>query len=203
MLRWSQHPDENRKYYFWPWEEEDISAAEYQRSLQGLKHFLEEVEVSQLQTLEDLSAAASLIGHDLQTLAAARGVKIEKKIEQFEPGASEAISSVEREYIFSKFVADHEVVVTARNGHTFVSVYRMVAFQLYRHEELRVMLPADRDIAIGEKPNVHEDSIYALDLRGERVKEYHPVDEPCNSEIQQEFTRVLKDGVRGVLSVLS
>jgi hypothetical protein len=36
---------------FWPWEEEVISEAEYQRSLEGLRRYVEEVEVNRLQTV--------------------------------------------------------------------------------------------------------------------------------------------------------
>ncbi|SRR6266436_7620613 len=63
------------------WAEEGISAAEYQRSFEGLQRFVEEVEVNRLQTLEDLSAVASLVGHDVAVLAVTHGKKIEKKFE--------------------------------------------------------------------------------------------------------------------------
>jgi len=51
------HPtltEEERNVPLWPWEEEVISGANYQRSLEDLKRFVEEVDVNQLQTLEDL-----------------------------------------------------------------------------------------------------------------------------------------------------
>lgn len=93
--------EEESNVPLWPWEEEVISGAEYQRSLEGLKRFVEKVDVNQLQTLEDLSAAASLVGHDVYVVAVTKGKKIEKKTEHFEPTVSEPISRVEREYVFT------------------------------------------------------------------------------------------------------
>ena len=52
---------EERAFHPWPWEEEVISTAEYRRSLQGLNRFLAEAEASQLHTVEDVSAVASLV----------------------------------------------------------------------------------------------------------------------------------------------
>jgi hypothetical protein len=88
---------QQRKSHLWPWEDEGISPVEYIRSLQGLSRFLEQVDLRKLQTLEDVSAVASLIGHDLRALAIAKGQKIEKRTQLFEPGASEPIQSIELE----------------------------------------------------------------------------------------------------------
>jgi uncharacterized Zn finger protein len=66
----------------------------------------------------------------------------------------------------------------------------------------RVRLPSDRDIAIGEKSNVDEQSMYVKDLRrGTRV--YHPTKEPASPEIQQVFARLLKGVLREVVSALA
>src|SRR5207302_9174251 len=70
------------------------------------------------------------------------------------------------------------------------------------HELLRVRLPSDRDIAIGEKPIGNEQSVYAIDLREAHIREYHPAKEPQNAEIQQGFTRVLKDALSAMVSGL-
>ena len=195
---------EERAFHPWPWEEEVISAAEYRRSLQSLKRFLEEAEVSQLHTVEDVSAVASLVGHDVRALAVANGQKIEKRMAEPEPGASEPLGRIEREYVFIKGIGDREVVVTASNGYTFISERRRVGFGFhgYYHELLRVSLPSDRDIAIGEKPIGNEQSIYAIDLREASIREYHPAKEPKNVAIQQGFTHVLKDALRDIVSGL-
>ena len=95
MERHATLAEEERAGSRWPWEEEGLSAAEYQRSLEGLKRFVEEVEVNRLHTLEDLSAVASLVGHDVAVLAVTQGKKIEKKTEQFEPTMGEPIRRVE------------------------------------------------------------------------------------------------------------
>ena len=195
---------QERAFHLWPWEEEVISAAEYRRSLQSLKRFLEEAEVSQLHSLEDVSAVASLVGQDVHALAVANGRKFEKKMAEPELGASEPLGRIEREYVFTQRIDDLEVVVTASNGQTVISARRRVRFGFhgYYHELLRVRLPSDRDIAIGEKPIGNEQSIYAIDLRETNIREYHPAKEPNNAEIQQGFTRVLKDALRDMVAGL-
>ena len=77
--------------------------------------------------------------------------------------------------------------------------------RLQKKKGLSVSLPSDRDIAIGEKPNVDEQSMYAKDLRGAR-RAYHPAKEPDSPEIQQVFAHLLKDALstlREVVSVLA
>ena len=197
--------EEESRVPLWPWEEEVISGADYQHSLEGLKRFVEEVEVIHLQTLEDLSAVASLVGHDLYVVAATKGKKIEKKTEHVEPSVSGPISRIEREYVFTHGLADREIIVTASKGHSLLALDRFCGFQRYRSAELSVRLPSDRDIAIGEKPNVDEQSLYVLDFRGAR-RAYHPVKEPDSPEIQQAFAHLLKDALstlREVVSVLT
>src|SRR5438876_9453869 len=186
--------EEKSNFPLWPWEEEVISGAEYQHSLEGLKRFVEEVERNQLQTLEDLSAVDSLVGHYVYVVAVTKGKKIEKKTEQFDPTMSEPISRIEREYVFTHCLGNLEIVVTASKGHSLISLYRLCGFQRYRSEELSVRLPSDRDIAIGEKPNVDEQSMYAKDVRGAR-RAYHPAKEPGSPEIQQVFAHLLKDAL--------
>ncbi len=199
------HPtltEEESNVPLWPWEEEVISGADYQRSLEGLKHFVEEVDVKQLQTLEDLSAVASLVGHDVYVVALTKGTKSEKKTAHFEPTVSEPISRIEREYVFTHRSGNQEIVVTASQGHSLISRYRVCGFHRYLSEELRVRLPSDRDIAIGEKPNVDEQSMYAKDLRG-RGRAYHPAKEPGSPEIQQVFAHLLKDALSTLREVIS
>ena len=197
--------EEERNVPRWPWEEEVFSGAEYQRSLEGLQRFVEEVNVNRLQTLEDLSAVASLVGHDVYVVAVTQGKKIEKKIELFEPAVSEPISRLEREYIFTRCIGNLEIVVTVSKGYSLISRNRLCGFHLYPSEELSVRLPSNRDIAVGENPNVDERSIYAKDLRrGGRA--YHPAKEPESPEIQQAFAHLLKDvlsTLRDVVSVLA
>jgi len=200
-----RHPtltEEERNVPLWPWEEEVISGANYQRSLEDLKRFVEEVDVNQLQTLEDLSAVASLVGHGVYVVAVTKGTKSEKKTEHFEPTVSEPMSRIEREYVFTHRGGNQEIVVTASKDHSLISLYRLCGFQRYRSEELSVRLPADRDIAIGEKPNVDEQSMYAKDARGAR-RAYHPAKEPGSPEIQQVFAHLLKDALSTLRDVVS
>lgn len=191
-----------RAFSYWPWEEEDISLTEYRRSLEGLKRFVEVVEVDHLHTLEDLSAIASLVGHDIAVLAVAYGKKYEKKTEEFEPTVREPICRVERKYVFIRTVDRQEIVVTARKGYCLISWNRLCGFHRWPSEELSLRLPTDRDIAIGEKPNVDEQSLYAKDLRRDENKVYHPTKEPMRSEIQQSFARLLQDVLREIIAEL-
>ena len=193
--------EEESNFPPWPWEEEVISGAEYQRSLEGLKRFVEEVEVDGLQTLEDLSAVASLVGHDIYVVAATQGKKIEQKAEHFEPTVSEPICRIERKYVFTRSVGNLEIVVTASKDYSLILLNRLCGFQRYPSEELSVRLPSDREIAIGKKPNVDDQSMYAQDLRrGGGV--YHPAKEPESPEIQQVFAHLLKEALRTLRDVV-
>jgi hypothetical protein len=187
----------------WPWEEGWISAAEYQSSLEGLQHFVEEVEVNRLHTLEDLSAVVSLVGHDLSVLAVTHGTKSERKTEQFEPTVGESIRHIEREYVYTRTIGRLKIVVTARTGQSLLTRYRLLGFHGYPSEELSVSLPSDRDIAIGEHPNVDEQSLYATDVRRRGKRVYHPTQEPKSPEIQQVFARLLKDALSTLREIVS
>src|SRR5260370_8322496 len=92
---------EERNVPRWPWEEEVISGADYQRSLEDLKRFGEEVDVNQLQTLENLSAVDSLVGHGMYIVAVTKGTKRGKKTEHFEPTLSKPIIRFKRQYVFT------------------------------------------------------------------------------------------------------
>jgi hypothetical protein len=193
-------PTEASPIPLWPWEEQVISEADYQQSLDGLKRFVEEVEVKHLHTLEDLSAVASLVGHDLSVIARALGQKNEHRTQYVEPGVSEPLSRLEREYVFTQGLAAQQLVLTASKGHSLLVLYRLCGFARYRSAQLSIRLPSDRDIALGQKPNVDEDSLYVLDLRGAR-RAYYPVKEPHTPYTQQVFAEVLKDALRTITAV--
>src|SRR5947209_16710508 len=86
MSSWSQPIEGNGKFHLWPWEEEVISTEEYERSIQGLKNFVARVKLTKLLSIEDLSATASLVGHDIAVVIAPKGRKIEKKSLEIGPG---------------------------------------------------------------------------------------------------------------------
>jgi hypothetical protein len=201
-INWSQQAEGQGTYPACPWDDEVISVEEYKCSLHSLRRFIAEVDVSRLYTLEDVSAVASLVGHDVRVLAAIQGKKNERRSLRLEVGASELISRVEREYVYTTYIEDREIVVTARDGHCWMSQRRMVGFQRYQREELRIVLPSDRDIAFGNTPNVGDQSLYEIDLRGGK-KEFHPVKEPENAQIQQGFMCILKEVIREMLSALN
>ncbi|MBV9689823.1 MAG: hypothetical protein JO202_08935 [Ktedonobacteraceae bacterium] len=203
MSSWNLQAEGCSKNSLWPWEVEVVSREEYMRSFQSLKHFLAEVDVNALYTLEDVSAVASLVGHDLYTLIAVQGKTVEKKTECLELAESEFITNIEREYVFSKRFGEQEFVAIANNGLSTLSERRLIGYQRYQREELRVKLPADRDIALGNMPNVDESSIYAIDMRNGPKLVYCPVKEPYNTLIQQKFVAALKDAVQHIIALLT
>jgi len=75
--------------------------------------------------------------------------------------------------------------------------------RLQKKKGLSVSLPSDRDIAIGEKPNVDEQSMYATDVRRRGKRVYHPTQEPESPEVQQIFARLLKDALSTLREVVS
>lgn len=202
MINWSQPGNDSGIYPVWPWEEERISETEYEYALQSLEHFLAQVDASELLTLEDVSSAASLIGHNVRILALVRGKKLERQVEQYDPETGELINILLKEYILNKFSPDYEIVVTASQGHSLLSKRSIVGFQGYLREELRVKLPSDKDIAIGNIPNVEDQLCYAVDLREGKKIEYHPVKYPEDARVQQGFADVLKAALQSIFAVL-
>src|ERR1700676_3536982 len=114
---------EERTIAPWLCEEERLSQAEYQYALARLQRFVEEVAVNPLLTLEDLSAVASLVGHDASVLAVTQGKKCEKTME---PSVGASMHRIEREYVFTRGLGRLEVVVIASKGHCLLSRYRLL-----------------------------------------------------------------------------
>src|SRR5947209_14969882 len=193
---------QQQTFHIWSWQEEAVSVTEYTYALHSLNRFLTEVEVREPETLEDVSAVASLVGHDLHVLTLTKGKSIEKKIERFEPGASEPIRDIKKVDVLRVSFGNHELGVIVRDGHAALTKHRIIGVQHYQCEELRVRLPTDRDIAIGGKPNVDEHSTYAIDVRGEGIQQYSPVTDPFDTHLQQGFIRILKEVVRDIVAAL-
>lgn len=193
------HPRVSEAYTIasWSGKENYINQAEYPHSLARLHHFVEEVSINDLMTLEDLSAVASLVGHDAAVIAVTQGTRCEQKI----PGELTAMPHVKWGYVFSHVLGRQEVEMTASEGECVLSRYRLMGFHHYRSEELRVRLPANRDMAVGQKPNVGEQTLYAKDTRA-ATRMYYPTREPQSPEIQQVFARLLKGLLRELLADL-
>lgn len=202
MFNWSQQGSNGGIYPVWPCEDESISETEYHYAAHSLERFLAQVNVNELLTLEDVSSVASLIGHDVRILAMVYGKKVERQVDHYKPETRELTSVLVKEYILSKFSAGHEVMVTASAGHSLIAERRLVGGQGYLREELRVKLPSDKDIAIGNTPYVEDQSCYAVDLRDGKRIEYHPVTSPEDAAVQQGFTIVLKAALQSLLSGL-
>lgn len=202
MSHWNQPIARDEILHLWPWEVEDVSVAEFERSLHGLYHFLARVDVYELRTLEDLSAVASLVGHDLHTVTVAKGRKLEQKTELVGSWAGESIPAPGRTFEFTRMLLEQEISVKTSAGFASISEKSRIGLQGFLREDLRIRLPADQDIAFGNTPCVNERGSYALDVREGHLKECYPVREPSNPEIQQAFAAVLKDAVRDVIALI-
>lgn len=193
------HPRVSEAYTIasWSGKEAYINQAEYPHSLARLRCFVEAVTINDLMTLEDLSAVASLVGHDATVLAVTRGTRCEQKMS----GELTAMPQAKWGYVFSHVLGRLEVEVAASEGECVLSRYRLMGFHRYRSEELSIRLPADRDMAVGQKPNVGERTLYAKDSRAV-ARMYYPTREPQSPEIQQVFARLLKELLRQILANL-
>lgn len=194
------HPIVSEVYTITSWLniEDQFSRAEYPYSLARLHSFVEEVTINNLMTLEDLSAVASLVGHDVTVLAVTQGARCEQK----KPGESTAMPHIKWEYVFSRVFGRMEVEVAASEGECVLSRYYLLGFSRYRSQELSIRLPADRDIAVGQKPNVCGQCLYAKDTSAV-ARMYYPTREPQSPEIQQVFARLLKELLREILADLA
>ena len=184
---------QNGKFHLWPWEDERVGPEEYISSLNSLKRFLVIVDIEQIHTLEDVAALASLVGHDLAVIARAKGREAEEKTAYFEESAGSDPSGETRTvYTFRTLLYNRELAVSVKDGVSTLAKFTVIGFHSYQREEMRVALPSDRDIAVGNVPNVDADSVYAISVQGARLGKFLPLAEPDNAEVQQGFMRILK-----------
>jgi hypothetical protein len=195
---------QNWKFELWPWEDEGVSRAEYHSSLDSLKRFLRIADVSQLQIfdLEDVSAMGSLVGHDLCVIAMAKGRESQERSWLMEAGMTDPLTGLQKIYTFRTFQNNREMSVIAKGGFATLSKSIVLGFQSYQREDMRVVLPTDRDIAIGNVPNVDEESIYAINVQGVKRERFLPAAEPYNAEVQRGFIRILKECVEDLVRAL-
>lgn len=183
---------QNGKFQLWPWEGERVGVADYTYSLNSLKRFLEIVDIDQLHTLEDVAAVASLVGHDLSIIAMAKGREVGEKSAYFEAAGSDPLGGTQTAYNFRTLLYNRELVVTVKDGFATLSKFTVIGFQSYQREEMKIALPSDRDIAIGNVPNVDVESVYAISVQGAKRGKFLPLAEPYNAEVQQGFMRIVK-----------
>lgn len=179
---------QNGKFHLWPWEDERVGAGEYISSLNSLKHFIEIVDIEQIHTLEDVAALASLVGHDLAVIAMVKGR--EEKSAYFEAG--DMSGRTQTVYNFRTLLYNCELALSVKDGFATLSKFTVIGFHSYQREEMRAALPSDRDIAVGNVPNVDVDSVYAISIQGIKRGKFLPLAESDNAEVQQGFMRILK-----------
>ncbi|HLI09783.1 MAG TPA: hypothetical protein VKV40_24700 [Ktedonobacteraceae bacterium] len=192
------------KFELWPWEVEGVSRAEYNSTLDSLKRFLKIADADQFQVfaLEDVSALASLVGHDLCVIAMAKGGESQERSWIINAGMNDPLSGLQRIYTFRMFQNNREMSVIVKDGLSTLSKSAVVGLQSYQPEDMRVVLPADRDIAIGNVPNVDVESIYAMHVQGVKREKFLPAAEPYNVEIQRGFMHILRECVEDLVRAL-
>jgi hypothetical protein len=193
---------QNGKFQLWPWEETRVSPGEYIYSLNSLKRFVEIVDISQLHTLEDVAAVASLVGHDLTVIARAKGREAEERTAYFEARADDPFGGTQMVYTFRTLLHNRELGITVKGGFATLSRFTVIGFQSYQREEMRIALPSDRDIAFGNVPNVDEDSVYAISAQGTKRGKFLPLAEPYNADVQQGFMRIVQACVEDFVQAL-
>jgi hypothetical protein len=186
----------NRETPFGPLEPDDVSTADYERAIQDLSEFLT-LDTSGLQTIEDLSAEASVISKDLRHVVLAAGNIQETKFDYTD--AAGIHQAVDRTWVIRKPVNDHAIFVTANSRSTYIDAYRNEGRD--QASIFNVHLPAG-DITSSSDPLRNSSQVYAVDWRGGRTTSYYPANEPNNPQVQQGFARVLQDAVRDVLAVV-
>jgi hypothetical protein len=180
-----------------PIEQDNIDSQEYSRSLEGLRRF-SKVDTSSIQTLEDLSAKTSLVGHDLHTVILAKGgikTGYERTGENpFDENNREEIQV----YALEGTVGDHTIIAEAM-GDTVVLKMSTTESE----QPIIVRLPSDRDIAATGDPLTDMFSIGALVPRKDgSVEGYFPARSPKFPNIQQDFAHILQKGVKDALSIV-
>lgn len=191
--------DEVRETPFGPLQQEDVDTTEYARSLESLRRFLD-IDVGKIKTIEDLSAKTSVVGHDLRTVILAKGEIQETRFGYTKPGEARPTKAIDRIYVIRKPVGDHTIFAT-----TYKESAYMGAYVINRGQQLstfNVRLPASSDITVTGEPIKDMQNVSAVDWRGGTTRSYYPAKEPNNHEVQQGFARVLKDGIRDVLSIM-
>lgn len=183
---------QNGKFHLWPWEDERVGVADYTYALNSLKRFLEIANIDQLHTLEDVAAVASLVGHDLAVITMAKGRESEARTAYSGTGSGDPLGSTQTVWTFRTLLYNRELGVTVKGGIATLAKFTVIGFQSYQREEMRIALPSDRDMAIGNVPNVEVDSVYASNVQGTKREKFLPLAEPDTAEVQQEFMCIVK-----------
>lgn len=175
----------------------DVSSQEYARSLARLKEFLD-VDVDGIQNIKDLSSKTAMVGHDLRIVILAKGKIQETEFEYTKPGKKQPTKAIDITRVIREPVGNHNIFATSVEDIVAIDAYRTV-----NNRQLSIFtvhLPAFKDIAVSKNPMDNALIASAVDFR--RTTIYYPAKESNNPAIQQGFARVLKDGIRDILSVL-
>ncbi len=180
---------------------EDVGSLEYAKAIDGLRRFTQ-VDVSSINNINDLSAHASMISHDLRSVVLASG-GIEQIDQQYhsidESGLIEEKKVKGSTYIFSRDIKDGKIILSLGNDSVYFVVMRQEDSQTALMD-LSLTLPLYGDINTQDS-RMGFRQLIAADWRG-GIKNYFPLMRPLSSEDNQGFAKVLKDGVSILLSAL-
>jgi hypothetical protein len=166
-------------------------------------HTLEEAagkDVSKILILSSLSANFSLVGDDIKTLILGGG-EIQTTSFKGPFRGKQNVSMVDRAWVIRKPVGDHEIVATTHGNVVSVEAYHirdgqqlsLFNFSMPIHTEFRSTGNRLKDMM----------SLHATDWRDGHVVSYNPSVQPDNASIQQGFARIVQDGLRELLTVVT
>lgn len=186
--------NENREMPFGPPLIDDVTAKEYERAYKSLQEFLN-LDPSQIQSFEDLSAELSLVGEDLKKIVVAGGYLQETNFGYQHPDGTDR-KAVHKAWVVRKEVGDHHIFATTNDDRTWVTTYKIINGE--QLSDFNYWLPVG-DIEADKDPIFN---IFAVDWRGKKVESYYPAAGSSSPQVLQNFVKIVQDGVRDILSVV-
>ncbi|MCX7928727.1 MAG: hypothetical protein N2558_03525 [Patescibacteria group bacterium] len=183
---------------------DNVSETEYRQSIENLREFAK-MDLSEIQTLEDLSAHASLVGSDIKKVILTAGKIQTTDFTYKKPDIvlEEDVQVKARDQVWvirEKLSDGTYIFATSSRELTYITRYTFnennQQISLYT-----VNLPADRDICSSRNEIINM-STNAVDWRWGQPKSFYPVNNPNDPMHQQEFARVLQDAIKDLLSVI-
>jgi hypothetical protein len=175
---------------------DDVPGSEYAKSLRYLNDFVE-VDVNTIQTLDDLSARASTVGHDLRTVVLAQGV-----VEQ-EEFLDDVGSIRENTAVLRRQIEDYTLEVIATPNGVVIKKFRGDPDESI--DQFSLTLPAKGELNVVRPTGSYNAEagafITAVDTRRPPTKgPFFPHQFPQSTEHNQGFARILQEGVKDVVS---
>jgi len=166
-----------------------VTPTEYRQALEDLRHFLE-LDVSKIQTLEQLLDSVFPVDHALRAALVAKGqIKTVTFANRERTGyvIDKVVNETERVYISSDRLSTSiggSGVSGEPPNHFFISIPSGTNFRL----------------RVNPYGNVLE--VFAMDSREGQKASYWPIQEPSDCQVLQGYAKILQEAIRDVVSVL-